>query len=533
MSIRARLGALVLALTAAATLPACSGGEPPLADGAGPKTTLTVLAGSELKDIEPLLADLRHDTGVKLDVTYTGTLDGADRIARRQAGTDLAWFSSDRYLRLLPGGADAAVTSTSIMRSPVVLGVRQSVARKLGWSGNPNVTWKDVAAAARAGNLRYGMTNPASSNSGFSALVGVAAALAGTADALTSADIRPAELTDFFSGQKLTAGSSGYLNDAYVDRQDSLDAMINYESVLLSLNASNRLREPLELIFPKDGIITADYPLLLLDPARREAYQRVVDWLRSPATQQRLQEQTSRRPATPTVPLDTRFTAGDTHVELPFPGTAAVADELILAYLNHFRAPTHAIFVLDLSGSMEGDRISDLRSALIGLTGADSSLAARFTSFRAREKITLVPFDSGVNQIRDFAVTDPSPDSPELKKLRRAVDGFNAGGDTAIYSALRAAYDRAAADLARDGSYYTSVVLLTDGENTAGASADDFLEHYRSLSPAARAVPTFTVLFGDADPDALRQIADVTGGTVFDAGSTSLPDVFKEIRGYQ
>lgn len=533
MSIRVRLGGLVLALLAAAALPACSDGEPPLAAGAGPKTTLTVLAGSEVKDIEPMLADLRHDTGVKLTFTYAGTLDGADRISRRQAGTDLAWFSSDRYLRLLPGGADVAVSRTSIMRSPVVLGVRQSAARRLGWSGNPNVTWKDIAAAARAGELRYGMTNPASSNSGFSALVGVAAALAGTADALTSADIRPTALTDFFSGQKLTGGSSGFLSDAYVGQQDSLDGLINYESVLLSLNASHRLREPLELIFPKDGIITADYPLLLLDPAKRDAYQRVADWLRSPAVQHRLQDQTSRRPATPTVPLDTRFTTGGTHVELPFPGTAAVADELILAYLNNFRAPTHAIFVLDMSGSMEGDRIEALRAALIGLTGADSSLAARFTSFRAREKITLVRFSDAVSGIEDIAVTDPSPDSAELRELRREVDGFQTAGGTAIYSALRAAYDRAAGDLARDGSYYTSVVLLTDGENTTGASADDFLAHYRSLPPPARAVPTFTVLFGDADPKALRRIADETGGSVFDTGSTSLPDVFKEIRGYQ
>ena len=47
--------------------------------------------------------------------------------------------------------------------------------------------------------------------------------------------------------------------------------MINYESVLLSLNASGKLHEPLDLIYPSEGIVTADYPLLLLndEQARR------------------------------------------------------------------------------------------------------------------------------------------------------------------------------------------------------------------------------------------------------------------------
>ena len=106
-----------------------------------------------------------------------------------------------------------------IMLSPVVLGVKRSVATRFGWAGNPDVTWKDIAAKARAGQLRYGMTNPAASNSGFSALVGVAAAMAGTGDALRTEDIDEGGLTDFFNGQTLTAGSSGWLADAFVTGQ--------------------------------------------------------------------------------------------------------------------------------------------------------------------------------------------------------------------------------------------------------------------------------------------------------------------------
>ena len=41
------------------------------------------------------------------------------------------------------------------------------------------------------------------------------------------------------------------------------------------------------------------------------------------------------------------------------------------------------------------------------------------------------------------------------------------------------------------------------------------------------------MLFGEASPAALKQVADATGGQVFDARKARLSDVFKEIRGYQ
>jgi Ca-activated chloride channel homolog len=206
-----RAASTAAALTLAIALAGCTGGAgprpPDQRSGPGaesrpvPATTLRVLAGSELKDVEPLLPEIREATGVSLRLDYIGTLEGAERIARGQ-GADLAWFASARYLTLLTqaGGKGRPVASQRIMLSPVVLGVRHSVARRLAWAGNPNVTWKDIADKARAGQLRYGMTNPAASNSGFSALVGVAAALAGTGDVLRAADIDAARLTDFFSG---------------------------------------------------------------------------------------------------------------------------------------------------------------------------------------------------------------------------------------------------------------------------------------------------------------------------------------------
>ena len=126
-----------------------------------------------------------------------------------------------------------------------------------------------LSSAAGAGKFTYGMTNPVSSNSGFSALVGVAAALSGTGaplDQQTIDKVAP-QLRGFFSAQRVTSGSSGWLSDTYAADPGRADGLINYESVLLTLNASHKLPEPLTLVYPADGVVTADYPLTRLASA--------------------------------------------------------------------------------------------------------------------------------------------------------------------------------------------------------------------------------------------------------------------------
>src|SRR5262245_32306115 len=257
---------------------------------------MTVIAGSELKDLEPLMGDIKDHTGIEVKFDYVGTLDGTEQIISGRDDHDLAWFSHAKYLQLLEqGGPKRVHASEPIMLSPVVMGVKRSVAERLGWAGNATVTWRDIAEAARDGKLRFAMTNPSASNSGFTALVGVASAFAGSADAIDAGTIDAHAMSDLFAGQKLTAGSSGFLADAFVGAQSRLDGMINYESVLLSLNESGKLTEPLTLIYPQEGIITANYPLLLLHDAKRADYDKLVSYLRSSEFQAKLTHDTLRR----------------------------------------------------------------------------------------------------------------------------------------------------------------------------------------------------------------------------------------------
>ncbi|MFD7917334.1 substrate-binding domain-containing protein [Streptomyces sp. NPDC059752] len=493
--------------------------------------TLRVLADSELQDMKPLLDELRRDTGITLEMDHRGT----DDVARALAGThhehDLAWLASDRPLQLRLKAAGVHTESplaTSIMRSPVAIGLKRAAADRLRLrTPDGRISWADVADASADGSLTFGMADPRHTDSGLAALVGVATAAAGTGSALRPEDVSCERLRGFFTGRLLTENSPAALADGFVRRQGELDALVTYESELLALNAGGRLREPLEIVHPEDGMVLADYPLLLLDPAKRAAYDRVVAWLKSGPVQKKIMERTLRRPVDPAVPRieSLRPPIGNA---LYFPDRQEVLDRLLADYGKAEGAPpARVFFVLDFSTSMAGERIAALRATFAGLSGADDSRSGKFLRFHRGESFTVIRFAGRVLDERTITYRTQA----DLDLLRQAVASDDFAEDTAVWSALDHAYGRAA-ELVRDfPGQSASVVLMTDGENNAGTGLDAFLDRYRALPPAARAVHTYTVRYGDAHPRDLDRAARATGGRMVDATAQSLLNAFKETRG--
>ncbi|WP_075255757.1 VWA domain-containing protein [Herbaspirillum camelliae] len=492
---------------------------------------LTVMAGSELKDIEPMLPQIEKATGIRLQLNYAGTLEAVERLQAGDA-TDLAWLANNHYAMLVPGAKSRIIASERTMLTPVVLGLKASKAKELGWENNPQLTWKDIAVAAEQGKFTFGMTNPTSSNTGFSGLLGLASALSGKGDALEEKDIDSKRLAAFFKAQRLTAGSSGWLSDAFMKEQGKVDGLINYASTLQSMNRSGDLAEKLVLIYPRDGIVTADYPLMLINPQKRADYDKLVAYIRGVEFQREMAKQTLRRPVNPdAISPDDAMPA---IAELSFPAKLAVVDAILYAFDNNVRLPTDSTFVLDTSGSMSGQRIDSLKTTMLGLAGADSSISGRFAKFRNREHITLVPFSDHVLSSVSFAMgDDASMNQQTLKSLERSVNSLSAGGGTAIYSATQTAYQSAVERRKKDPARFYSVVVMTDGQNGDGISIDQFASWYRSLPPQDQGIKVFTVMFGEASASDLKKLAEMTGGRLFDGRKSGLQAIFKEIRGYQ
>ncbi len=490
-----------------------------------PSAAFTVLAGSELKDLEAPLVEAARAAGVELQLSYAGTLDIVERV---NAG--------ERFDAILPPNgaypalalAKPAVAREKLFYSRIALGVKAAKAARLGWDKRAP-GWADIARAASTGQLRYGMTNATSSNTGMSALFAVASALAGKTEDLTAQDVDEKTLKAFLSGQKLTAGSSGWLADAYLADPAAIDAMVNYEAVILRLNDRLPAADRLLPIYPRDGMISADYPLMLLDEARREPYNRLVAAWKGAAFQRDALSAAFLRPANPEVQAASALPTAAVS-ELSFPNRLEVIDAVLGTYQARWRKPSTSIFVLDLSGSMQGQRLEAMREALKRLSGAEAGAAAsvRYSAFQSRERVVLIPFATRVAE-PVWVRFEPERIGAAREELRRQADAMKADGGTAIYSALAVAEDLAREEQRSDPDRFVSIVLLTDGQNNAGLNPEEFQARYANGLPAR----IFPILFGEGNAAEMHQLAKSSGGREFDGRRLVLAQVFKEIRGYQ
>ena len=537
----------LIAILAALVLGACGqrSAAPP------PTPVFKVLATSDLRDAEPLAAMIEQATGVRFRFSFGGTMESTEAVLTGTTDAAAAWFANAKYLLSDPQGQARVKLQEKIMFSPIAVGVSRSAAARLGWSDpTQRVTWRTIADAARAGKLGFALSNPATSNQGFMALLGVVAASTGKTDGLGAADVDRGAIADFIKGYKLPGDNSSYLAEQFILRQgDELNAFINYESWLLSLNQGGKLREALTLVYPSEGIATADYPFMLLDEARRDDHLKVVAYLKSATAQEWLARQTLRRAAHPEVASATAdlFPGKRLLVELPFSPDRALADGLIDAYLNEFRRPIASVFVIDTSGSMrEHGRQAQLVRALHYIAGADASLTGRLARLTDRERLWLLPFAEAPRPMSLFELPAAAArahgvqmrdDSAAKREVLAAVRGYADAlvmtGGTALYDSVLGALAHLGAERRRTPGYQYSVVALTDGENTAGRDLQRFEQAYLQLPETARSIPVFMVLFGDAKEAELRTLVKLTGGRVFDARRTPLYSVFKDIRGYQ
>ena len=525
-------------------LMACSkNDEPPPPPPPAPVAAaeFTVLATSDLRDVQPLEDMALKATGVKLKFRFGGTMESTEAVLTGEAKSAAAWFANAKYLLASPQGQQRVKLQEKIMLSPIAVGVSESDARRYGWDKpDLKLTWKDIAQAAKTGKLRYALSNPATSNQGFMALMGVVAASGGKAEALSADDVDRGAIADFLKGYKIPGDNSTYLSEQFILQQGTkANAFINYESWLMSLNTSGKLREKLVLIYPFEGVSNADYPFMLLDDSRRDDYLKLVAYLKGDAAQTWLARQTLRRPIKPEVAarVEDLLPKSGLQIELPFSPDRALADGLIAAYLNEFRTPIASTFVLDTSGSMQGGgRRQQLVQAMGYIAGADASLTGRIAKLTNREKVWLQPFSDVPYGLTGFEVpagnagargvaeqADSEAKQKVLADVRDFAENLQMKGGTALYDAVYKSLQHMLAERARNPRYQYSVVAFTDGEVNKGRDFEQFKQDYAALPEDVRAIPVFWVLFGEANEAQLKELAKLTGGQAVSYTHLTLP----------
>jgi Ca-activated chloride channel family protein len=492
---------------------------------------LVILASNGLSDLEFLHPAMESAIGRKIRFDYAGTVELTDRVrASGDSAADLAWPASGFYLRLNAG--QKIVASEKTMLSPVVFALKKPRAEDLGWDKKAP-SWDEIAHVVARDQLSLGMTSPVVSDLGLAVLFSAGLATA-KGPPLELADLNLVKLKQLFSGTGLIGGSPLWLADTYIKQENRLDGMINYESIVLSLDAGGQLGTPLAVIHPNDGAVTADYPLMLINAARRADYNRLLQFVRSPAIQQQIVNRTWRRPVVAGMKLPKELESKVPHA-LPEPARPEFVDAVLDTYQTQVRIPAHSYFVLDVSGSMAQEhRMDELKAALHLLSGSDqSTMAGRYARFLPHEKADLTTFDSHIVDHLSVDFAGPAGYDQTRQRFEDFVTALEPRGGTAIYDALQATYQQALKDRKQQPGYYPSIVLMTDGESSTGSNFEAFRDWYQVLPDTAQDIPVFTILFGDADAAEMKSLAELTGGRVFDATSSSLSAVFKEIRGYQ
>ncbi|MGN0610119.1 MAG: substrate-binding domain-containing protein [Oscillospiraceae bacterium] len=528
---------LLSAVMSAGILSSCGTAESKASEnsfggGVFEKETIRILSGSENKELSDILAECSKKTGVGIEMTYKGSVDIMNELKSGAADYDAVWPASSIWISL---GDEQHIIKhdQSISSSPVVFGIKKSLAEKLGFTSG-KVSVKDILDAINSGELRFCMTSATQSNSGASAYIGFLYALTGKTSALTSADLDSpglkADISSLFSGIDRSSGSSDWLKDMFL--AGDYDAMVNYESLIIAADKElvSQGREPLYAVYPYDGLTVADSPLAYADHGdkdKEKAFLAVQEYLLSDEVQEKIRL-TGRR---------TGFTEDYSQYSNIFNAEWGIDTDKILSpitmpseetlmkalnlYQTAFRKPSLNIYCLDFSGSMRGEGNMQLVEAMGQLLIRENAEKNLLQAAEDEVNIAVI-FDGSVRSV----YTAEGADDTVLEALYNNICAEEPGGGTDMYSAAAEGIAYAAENY-DISAYCPAVIIMSDGASEKD-NRKDFISEYNSRGYD---IPVFSIMFGDADDRQLNELAELTNARVFD-GRTDLTGAFRSVKGY-
>ncbi|MGN1089820.1 MAG: substrate-binding domain-containing protein, partial [Huintestinicola sp.] len=115
------------------SLPENSASENSFGGGVFEKETIRILSGSENKELSDILSECSRKTGVGIEMTYKGSVDIMNELKNGAEDYDAVWPASSIWLSL---GDERHIIKhdKSISSSPVVFGIKKSLAENLGFT---------------------------------------------------------------------------------------------------------------------------------------------------------------------------------------------------------------------------------------------------------------------------------------------------------------------------------------------------------------------------------------------------------------
>ena len=438
--------------------------------------------------------------------------------------------------------------------APLGFAMWRPMAEAMGWPDKP-IGWDtivDLASNPKGweayghpewGQFRFGHTHPGYANSGLLSMTAFVYGVAGKTEGLTAADVYSPKVEEAMRNLEQVTAKYGSQAPALLELMtvqgpSYLHAAAVPEANVLQYNIQrgDELRFPLAFIFPAGGTIWADHPYCILDNAdwvtdeQQEAAAVFRDYLLS-EDQQKLAIDNFLRPLDPNIPLHAPLdlaTGTDPRVTteqipaLPSP-SAEVSEAVVDLFLTTKRKAT-VIVVLDVSGSMEGEKIRT----------ATQSTADFLKRLYPDDKVALIAFNDEVK-----ILSQPDEVRNVVEGLSNRVITLIADGGTSLHGAVCQATQLAAQmkeeDQAAGENRLYGIVLLSDGMDTEGTPSEGKM--FATCLPSqaeADGVKIFPIAFGeDADTNVLQRIANVTGGRLFKATPGTIDKIYLRISAEQ
>lgn len=521
-----------------ATQPTSQQAAPP------PSAELTIAYSPEKAELFKSLVDSfnaqspKSPEGTRL-IVKTVELEPDAMIAGAIAGSFQAmspdssiWLGQvDRAWADAHGGEGTLVGQTTRYAvSPVVIAMWRDVAQSMGYPGK-ELGWSDLLAKAQA-DKNFKWSHPSTTSaSGLLATLAEFYAGAGKTRGLTVEDVQAQRTLDYVNAIEKTVRYYGEGEWPIAQRvvqqgRNYLDAFVCSEQIVIWARSKGA---DLVAIYPAEGALWQDHPLALLEQpglsdVQRLTFARFSDFVRSPDAQKKVLA-LGYRPADLNVPINVSGSPINpsngvdpsqpkTSLQVPAP---AVLQTIQQAW---WQAKRHAnvMLVVDTSGSMQGDKIVNVKQAL-------KIFVEQFQS--DQERVGMVLFSSSVYQ------TIPAKELRTNRAvLNSTIDSIKAGGNTALLDGVKAAYD----ELQRlnDKGRINAIVVMTDGlENNSSIRFDRLTKHLRDTNQSGVPVIVFSIGYGkDADWMTLRAISEATGGQAREGTVETIKQLYKILSTY-
>jgi Ca-activated chloride channel family protein len=414
--------------------------------------------------------------------------------------------------------------------SPVVIAMWRDVAQEMGF-GDRHLGWTDLLARAQ-GDPDFKWSHPSTASaSGLLATLAEFYAGAQKTWGLTAEDVLAPSTLEYVGDIERTVryygeGEWPIAQRVVAEGRDYLDAFVGQEQLVLWANQQGA---DLVAVYPLEGSLWADHPLVLLETpdltgTQRQVFAQLVSHVRSPAAQQAVLA-AGYRPADPSIPLDAPGSplTADNGIDPSQPQTALQIPggdviHVVRDVWWHTKRHTNVVLVVDTSGSMEGAKIANVKDALRAfveqIKGPDEAVAlVEFYSFVD----VLTPLDRlAVNR----------------EDLLRSIDGLVADGDTALLDAVFEAYE-GLQDLG-DAERINAIVVMTDGrENYSDISLGRLTDYMRRGNETGVPVIVFAIAYGEnADYGTLNALAEATGGQVYEGSLETIRQLYTILSTY-